>query len=533
MSSFMNITNLPVSLQALVPSQEVLDGMAGIGFRPELYAQGEGDGAVFMAQVLPVDYAQSTYSASIILQNLSAASLNEPTISVDSERIVRTVFTPFELTIGSSVTSHLDKYDRRCKVREVTTFGHYPIGVLYDQAVINAGQYLSAYYSHLSNRLPAPIDKILAATERLRKIFPFAAESTRWNSEVYCGYDPKRPEMLSLEKRLVRHFVNEYAAADLAKTPAGKKNAICLRDGNGDWSLVPNVEKIYGHLVKAKQIKIAKILSECGLSLSDLVASLDMLRSPVASCIPHCVGGGFSKTLDGKPIFKIEFDKMIERKLAEGDLSLKVLLGGTLIDEVLFVSNAIIGGLHKTFLNNVHTGEDFSAWLAKWNVGIVGYSIVLNSLSDIRDFIEKHPIRLLDENLFGPDVSVAISNYMRGRTRTEYIDLLDAGQWLHIANEKPDVVFTASSLYVSRLYSNMMEFMGDPEKEALDFIFDPQSKKNLAMSLWYSDFIMRMLPVGGIFVTEGNVSHVIPHPTNIFPVKLENGNYSGVFVKQG
>jgi hypothetical protein len=215
---------------------------------------------------------------------------------------------------------------------------------------------------------------------------------------------------------------------------------------------------------------------------------------------------GYEKRCRYQTVFEAQLRQLVQNRCQDGNFRIKIVLGGTLFSEVRYVADTLSTILHEKFEK---TEEDptpditFDEWLQKWDVEIVGYSINTSFLADIKQRLDKSQI----------------SPFFRERTRLEYIDLMDPAEWPRIAEEAPDIIFTVSSLYVSEAYDDWSQ-KADREKN-----------QKLALKLWYTDFAMRILPAGGMFLTEGLAVNVIPHPENVTAIMLEGGLFSGLFIK--
>jgi hypothetical protein len=275
-----------------------------------------------------------------------------------------------------------------------------------------------------------------------------------------------------------RENIRELYGSRLSGLPAELKREVTE-------AILPLLQPYYKHLIAQWETSVADILD--GLQRRALAPErLRALKAPIYK--PGDTGGGMPANGHiGWSFLREEVTKIASTKREK---RLKVLLGGTLLGEVLLTRDLL-----------VETLESLGENLKEWDIEVIGYSIETGYLVDIARELS------VDRNLKAPI-----------KLRLEFLDLLNKQDRERMALEAPDVVFTASSLYITSHYD--YPWMRTPE-------YDAQRAEHMK----YIKFVHSILPEGGVFVIEGP-SQVSPPIEHLFRQHIrEDGKHSGVFVK--
>jgi len=212
--------------------------------------------------------------------------------------------------------------------------------------------------------------------------------------------------------------------------------------------------------------------------------------------LPSRQEGLIADAVDLNSFSQALFSKYLEQYIAKilkagSPKRLKILLGGTGFGEI----KSVLSVLDETLRRSSHLTkeEDIEAWISRWDIQVVAYSIETDSLLDIDSKMKAE-----DDKRYHQWV------------RMEYIDLLDDVDQERIKAEKPDVIFSVSSLYFHH-------YLRDQDKG------DGMRR--------YLQLVGATLKPGGLFVGDDDDSYSVPQMVEFNPPWQHFPLGSGFFIK--
>lgn len=372
----------------------------------------------------------------------------------------------------------------------------------------DAAHHLLPYYRTIMPSLPLPLESVLELRAALKALLPKDAYDL---PEEY-GLGLRNLRSLTGKALLLSHVMSDVDYFRFMD--AHTEGIATLTQQLDSWTDYAHVDP-YGEahlrcdaiLMRAASLYadgIEKLLKEQRCSPADLEKSLALLRSPLFQ--EGMVGSGHAGTLRYAARIAAEVNRLVHTAHERHEHRLSIVLGGTLFPELESVAEMV-----KEALIEKHRAQGkqlpFEEWVESWDLSILGYSIDLQFLRAMQKKTNEAPF----------------PGWLKRAIRLEYIDLLDSFQWPRILAERPQLIAVIRSLYIAKTFDALT--CG----HAFPLSTHPSLNMKFAQSLCFADFAMRILPEGGVFLTEPGTG-VLPHHAAFQPA-MDGKTFTGIMVK--
>jgi hypothetical protein len=430
-----------------------------------------------------------------------APAIGAPLDAARAHGIIDSVFDPSErhrlLYPGTYRTS--------CRCFEIVPRKRERCAVTSDD-VESAARHLLPYYRAILPHLPVPLDTALALRGAIRALLP---DDTCDLPEEY-GLGLRSRRLLTGNALLLSHVMGDVDLFRFVEAHAGGIDLSLER--RDSWSDVAFVNRDGRQHLRCDAIltcagslyadRIEALLKEHGCSCADLTQSLALLRYPLFQ--EGRVGAGHAGRFAYADRVAAEVGRIVHAAHERQERRLSIVLGGTLFPEIQAVAAMVEQALADAHRARPQ-GLSFEAWVEGWDLSILGYSIDLELLRGMEQKVH----------------ATAFPEWLKRSIRLEYIDLLDSSQWPRLLAAKPQLIAVIRSLYITMTL--------DALRQLLAIEPNPVMNMKLARSLCFADFAMRILPAGGLFITEPGAS-VLPHHDGFRPY-MDQRIFTGILVK--